>query len=111
MNRSPLWWRKFKAWLAPRRQLLVVEGDTLPADLPVRDLILARDDGEDWSVGMNCPCGCGERLELMLLPDVKPRWAIAVDADQTPSLHPSVWLQSGCRSHFWLRAGKIFWCD
>jgi hypothetical protein len=111
MSRSPLWWRKLKAWLAPRRQLVVVEGDTLPAQLPQRDLVLAKDDGEDWSIGMACPCGCGERLELMLLANVKPRWSVAVDDNQHPSLHPSVWLQSGCRSHFWLRGGKVYWCD
>ena len=111
MNLSPLWWRRLKAWLTPRRQLVIIDGDTLPAELPERDLVLARDDGEDWSIGMTCPCGCGERLELMLLANVKPRWSVAVDATQLPSLHPSVWLQSGCRSHFWLRAGKVYWCD
>lgn len=111
MSLSPLWWRKFKAWLAPKRHLVVFDGDTLPADLPARDLVLAREEGEDWSVGMSCPCGCGERLELMLLPNVKPRWTLALDATRHPSLHPSVWRQTGCRSHFWLRSGKIYWCD
>ncbi|MDM9644782.1 DUF6527 family protein [Rhizobium sp. S163] len=28
-----------------------------------------------------------------------------------PTLHPSVWRNSGCRSHFWVRRGRIAWCD
>lgn len=111
MSRSPLWWRRLIAWLSPRRRVCVFPGDSLPSALPQRDLALARDDGEDWSVGMNCPCGCGQRLELMLLPTVKPRWSIKMDDAHRPTLHPSVWLQTGCRSHFWLRGGKVFWCD
>jgi len=27
--------------------------------MPRRDLVLAREDDEDWCVGMRCPCGCG----------------------------------------------------
>ncbi|WP_237362010.1 DUF6527 family protein [Rhizobium gallicum] len=59
---------------------------------------------------MVCPCGCGRRLEVMLLKDVKPRWDLSVDKSGLPSLHPSVWVAEGCRSHFWLRNGKIHWC-
>jgi hypothetical protein len=60
------WWRKTYAkitrfgrdsWarFGPRRRLRVIEGDSLPVRMPLRDLVLARDDGEDWCVGMRCP--------------------------------------------------------
>ena len=111
MKRRPLWWRRMMAALAPRRALQVVEGDMLPAKLPFWNLVVARDGGEDWSVGLRCPCGCGERLEMMLLKEVKPRWDLSVDARGHVSLHPSVCLRQGCRSHFWVRSGKIVWCD
>ncbi|WFU29101.1 DUF6527 family protein [Bradyrhizobium sp. CB1717] len=97
--------------MGPRRKLRVVEGDSLPAKLPLRDLVLARDGQEDWSVGLRCPCGCGERLEMMLLEAVKPRWDVMLDDKGRVSLHPSVWLRTGCRSHFWIRNGRIVWCD
>jgi len=106
------WWRNTKErWFLPARQLRVVEGDTLPIRLPRRDLMVAREDGEDWSVGMSCPCGCGETIELMLVPEAKPRWTLAVDGRNRPSLSPSVWRRTGCRSHFWVRAGRVHWCD
>lgn len=95
----------------PARRLVVVRGDMLPTSLPSRDVVLLRDDGEDWSVGMRCPCGCGETIELMLLRKAKPRWDLRVDEEQRPTLRPSVWRKAGCRSHFWLRQGRIAWCD
>nr|WP_281040627.1 DUF6527 family protein [Rhizobium leguminosarum] len=90
---------------------MVIDGDTLPTVLPTRDLVLTRDDGDDWSVGMRCPCGCGERIELMVLEEAHTRWDITIDDAGRPTLHPSVWRKSGCRSHFWMRRGRIHWCD
>lgn len=57
-----------------------------------------RSGSEDWSVGMCCPCGYGQRLEMMVLNEVKPRWDVAVDTRGHVSLHPSVRLREGCRS-------------
>lgn len=111
MKPFPFWWRSFTASLAPRRSLKILEGDTLPDKLPRRDLVLMRDDDDDWSVGLRCPCGCGQRLELMVLKDVRPRWDVIFDKQRCPTLHPSVWLRTGCRSHFWVRQGKIVWCE
>jgi hypothetical protein len=111
MSFRPLWWRQLIAILSPRRSVKVIKGDSLPERLPFRNLVLAREDGEDWCVGLRCPCGCGQRLEIMLLNEVKPRWDITFDERGRVSLHPSVWLRTGCRSHFWLRAGKVVWCE
>jgi hypothetical protein len=110
MRRRPLWWRRFVATLTPRRSLVIVDGDMLPEKLPWLNLAVTRDGDEDWSVGLRCPCGCGQRLEMMLLKEVKPRWDISVSARGHVSLHPSVWLREGCKSHFWVRSGKIIWC-
>lgn len=111
MKTRSLWWRRTIAALTPARSLKVVSGDTLPKKLPVLNLVMARDGDEDWCVGLRCPCGCGRRLEMMLLKEVKPRWDVSVDQKGRVSLHPSVWLRQGCKSHFWVRSGKIIWCD
>lgn len=111
MKRRPLLFRKFTAWLAPRKRLVVVDGDSLPKKLPRNAITLAREDGDDWCIGMRCPCGCGETLELMLLKEVRPRWDITADRRGFPTLHPSVWLKTGCKSHFWLHSGKVVWCE
>jgi hypothetical protein len=104
-------WRWLLAAITLDRKLVVIEGDSIPARLPRRDLILAREKGEDWCVGLRCPCGCGKRLEMMVLAAVRPRWDVEVDERGRPTLHPSVWVGDGCHSHFWVRRGKIIWCD
>jgi Family of unknown function (DUF6527) len=111
MSAKVAWWRRLSDTIGPRRKLRIIEGDTIPDRLPFRDLLLAREDGEDWCLGLRCPCGCGKRLEMMLLKEVTPRWDLVIDHHGRVSLHPSVWLRTGCRSHFWVREGKVVWCD
>lgn len=105
------WTKERREVWTPVRRVRVISGDTLPSDLPKRDLVLARDGDEDWCVGMRCPCGCGIKIELLLIPEAKPRWDIAIDKQQRPTLTPSVWVQRGCRSHFFVRTGRVVWCD
>jgi hypothetical protein len=111
MKKHLLWWRRLVSRFSRKRRLVVVAGDSLPDILPRRDLVLARDDGEDWCVGLYCPCGCGDKLEMIVLEGVKPRWDVLVDGKGHVSLRPSVWRQNGCKSHFWVIGGKILWCD
>lgn len=104
-----LWFLKLKENLLPARRIIVIEADTPPQKLPWRSLVLAREDNEDWAVAFRCPCGCGKRLELMLIKEAKPNWSISISQRDRPTLHPSVWLKGGCKSHFWLREGKVVW--
>tara|TARA_R110002051_G_scaffold73558_1_gene133589 strand:- start:5330 stop:5665 length:336 start_codon:yes stop_codon:yes gene_type:complete len=106
----PKWVLRLWSKIAPRRMLIVVESDTPPDLLPTRNLYLAREDEEDWAIALNCPCGCGDRLELLLVPEAKPRWTVISPDGAPPSLHPSVWRQSGCGAHFWIRDGRVHWC-
>lgn len=104
------WIRNFVERLRRPLALRMVADDSLPEHLMAREVVIAEDDGEAWVAGLICPCGCGDRIELMLLKDVRPRWSASVDAKGRPSLFPSVWRKEGCRSHFWLRNGRIRWC-
>lgn len=99
-------WHKY----GPRRHLVVLNGDTPPESIKDRHTYLCKDEGEDWSLSMQCPCGCGDKLELMLLKEVTPHWTLRATKKRYPTLHPSVWRQSGCNAHFWLRDGRIIWC-
>lgn len=95
--------------LLPPRRLKVIDGDSLPENMPIRSVVLAKDGEEDWCVGFKCPCGCGCTIELLVIKEAKPRWDYSVDENDLPTLHPSVWLQNGCKSHFWLKKGRIIW--
>ncbi|MCZ2390335.1 MAG: hypothetical protein LC113_04575 [Acidobacteria bacterium] len=63
----------------------------------------------EWALILLCPCGCGEEIQLNLLPEARPCWAISEHWDSTISVSPSVWRLEGCRSHFWIRKGSIDW--
>ena len=102
-------WRQFQAWVCPPRRVMFVEGDTLPATLPALRVVVLREDGEMWSAALRCPCGCRQRVELALIPEATPRWTLTQDQGRYPTLHPSVWLRDGCRSHFFVRSGKVIW--
>ena len=94
-----------------RSDLLVVrsEGDTLPASIPPRRMIHMVDQGDEWSVGFLCPCGCGEAIELLLPAFIEPHWSLTVDEIGRPTLAPSVWRNEGCKSHFFVRDGRVIW--
>lgn len=62
-----------------------------------------------WAV-MQCPCGCGEKLQLSLNPTRRPRWSVHRDRLRRVTVDPSVRQTGGCRAHFWIRRGLIEWC-
>lgn len=93
------------------RRVTIIEGDTPPDIIGDDNFVLAREDDEDWAIAFLCPCGCKDRLELALIPEVKPNWTLKMDAENHPTLHPSVWRKTGCKAHFWVKEGKIVWCD
>ncbi|WP_322069510.1 DUF6527 family protein [Paraburkholderia bannensis] len=107
--RWPIWILSLLEKLLPARKLEVVEGETLPEKLPRRNLVLLQDSGENWSVGMRCPCGCGQPIELALIPEARPKWRLQVEHSHAPTLSPSIWMKEGCRSHFFLRHGRVEW--
>ncbi|WP_425988597.1 DUF6527 family protein [Afipia sp. DC4300-2b1] len=81
----------------------------IPEALQAEKVYVAGEDGYAWSAAMLCPGGCGEVLEMNLLPDARPCWKIAETGDDLATLHPSVWLKTGCGCHFILRNGKVRW--
>lgn len=72
-------------------------------------VVAVGEGGHLWYAVFACPCGCGETIQLSLLPDDRPRWRLTSHGG-VPTLSPSVWRHRGCRSHFILRDGRVTWC-
>jgi hypothetical protein len=55
-----------------------------------------------------CACGCGSKVRTPLGPT---DWVLR-ERKGKPTLHPSIgnW-QLPCRSHYWIRAGKVVWAE
>lgn len=54
---------------------------------------------------LSCPCGCGEEVPINLDSRAGPAWHYYTRPKYGVSLFPSVWRDTGCRSHF------IVWRD
>jgi hypothetical protein len=63
-----------------------------------------------WMITFKCPCGCDSVISLNLLKGVRPRWKFKTRWG-TISISPSVWRRVGCRSHFYIRKGRVDWSD
>lgn len=57
-------------------------------------------------ISFYCPCGCRDIVDLKLGLDADS-WSLHYDTGVT--LNPSVQLQHGCKSHFWLRNNQVEW--
>lgn len=62
------------------------------------------------SIVIACPDGCGENLTINLDPRAGPAWRF-YESDAEVSLFPSVWRETGCKSHFIVWRSRIYWCD
>ena len=92
----------------PKTETLVVER---VKHMPERDKML---DGvlyvsQEFELAIHmCACGCREET---VTPIHKPRGWSFIEEQNGPTLHPSIGNQQlKCRSHYWVRDGKIVWC-
>jgi hypothetical protein len=99
-------WRKI---FGHRSHLLIKDVEELPDRIKSGTVYLVGEGGYLWYAAMLCPCGCGETLHMNLMPHSRPQWNVTKHPDATLSLHPSVWRLTGCRSHFFVRRGRIVW--
>jgi hypothetical protein len=59
---------------------------------------------------MRCPDGCGDTITVNLDPRTTKAWRFYRRYNQI-SLFPSVWRDTGCKSHFIVWNDAIIWCD
>jgi hypothetical protein len=111
MNRFWDRWLRFvqPRW-SPPRKFRIAQTEELPDKLK-KFTLYAIGEGSPWLAAFQCPCGCGDIIQLALLENESPRWSLRSEKDGTATLFPSVWRSKGCRSHFVLKGGVIFWCD
>lgn len=92
------------------RRWSAVACEDLPEALRTdRIYFLTAEGHTPWSAAFLCPCGCQETIQLSLLPNDSPSWKFSVASNAYVTLHPSVWRVRGCRSHFFIRSGRLVW--
>jgi hypothetical protein len=82
-------------------------------DLPnyIKDerIYIIKDGINPDSLAFKCPCGCDSIIFLNLLKDAKPCWKFRITKKGNITISPSVWRKIGCKSHFFIREGRIDW--
>lgn len=85
------------------------ENNPDPGRVKAKTLFIVGGKGYVKWAYIKCPCGCEDVLTLSLMKNHKPNWNLRVDKLNRPTLNPSVWKKDGCKSHFWIRKGKLEW--
>lgn len=94
---------------ATGRYKMQTEAD-MPDKLESKVLYVIGESGNYWTAALVCPCGCKEVIQLSLLAGQRPRWEVRAKGLRKPTLLPSVHRTVRCKSHFFLRDGRIVWC-
>jgi hypothetical protein len=63
--------------------------------------------GSPRSFVIGCPCGCGDHLTINLDARSGPAWHF-FESNGEVTLYPSVWRESGCKSHFVIWQSRIY---
>jgi hypothetical protein len=74
------------------------------------DAVLVRRDTPRWLI-MLCPCGCNEVIPINLDERSGPAWEYYGGGINGLSVFPSIWRDTGCKSHFIIWYGKILLFD
>jgi hypothetical protein len=83
--------------------------DEIPDRLKRKTVYFIRHEGYNWQAIMVCPCGCTKILQMNLITDYKPFWEYKIESRNRVTLSPSIHRIIGCKSHFFIRRGKIIW--
>ncbi len=100
--------QKYAEFTAQRYQAWAV-GD-YPKGIKEGIVYIVSDGPEPDTLIFKCPCGCHSDIYLNLLADASPRWQFSLEDRSRITVRPSVWRKTGCRSHFFIRRGRIDWC-
>lgn len=80
----------------------------IPERLKNRIIYLIGDE-LPWLLVIRCPCSCGDEIRLNLLQEESPNWRYKI-TNKSIDVHPSIRRVRGCKSHFWIKNGRIIWC-
>ncbi len=101
------WWKRLFSKEKAYRYIFI---DDVPDRLNNKVIYLITHQDQCWQIVMICPCGCGKLLHMNVIKDYHPCWKYEFDSHKRISLQPSIHRQVGCKSHFFIRNGKVNWC-
>lgn len=100
-------WKKLRRRKCLEKVIWVESRGDLPSHLGARIYVVGNEKPK-WVV-LDCPCRCGERIDVNLMVARLPAWEFSA-MDGMVTLWPSLWMpQEQCGSHFWIENNRITW--
>jgi hypothetical protein len=100
-------WRRIRRRRALGRVARVVNMNDVPKRFGGQIFIVGERNAK-WVV-LECPCRCGDRIDVNLMTSRKPHWTLAV-SERGVTLSPSLWVpKEKCGSHFFVRNNRVVW--
>lgn len=104
---------KILNWLQKFRKYSTQWVEDLP-DFPVKNTVyIIGGRKHPFYAAVVCPRKkCKKVIHLAISPEVSKRWTMTEHKDGAISLSPSISvINSPCRCHYFLRKGRIVWCE
>lgn len=83
--------------------------DDAPEILKSKTVYIVKNQEYCWLAVMTCPCGCKKVLYLNLINKYQPSWSYKINNRKIITLYPSIKRTIGCKSHFFIKKGKLIW--
>ncbi|WP_106541091.1 DUF6527 family protein [Prolixibacter denitrificans] len=96
-------------WKAKRLRYKYQFVNEIPQLLHTNTLYVEGNQKHRWTAAFICPCGCNEIIYLNLIPTTRPRWKIKLGWFKKPTVSPSINRRIECKSHFFIKKGRIKW--
>lgn len=102
--------KKYSVSLSPPDPIYRYQhSEDFPDNVERKTIYIVGQKKNPWLLVFECPCGCREIIQLNLLKDANPNWKFKITKQKAISISPSIWRTAGCKSHFFVRNGKIDW--
>lgn len=88
-----------------------VSSHPTPEEIASGEIVIVGDETYRKWACFRCPGGCGEVILLSLNTSRRPSWKVILDWLKRPTLDPSVRQLNECKCHFWVRKGRVEWCE
>ena len=85
--------------------------DDIPKKMKKRVIYILGGRKHSFQVIMRCPRSCKKNIYLNISDQHKKRWYVTEHNDGTVSIRPSIWVQDKCNCHYWIKEGRVFWCE
>lgn len=108
-RKALIWWRRRRCLQRFEVLARISSRDELDEELRRGHLVLLEAASRPKWLYFMCPCRCCAIISLNLMTSHSPHWSVAIEADGTVTVWPSIF-STTCGSHFWIRRNRVEWC-